>query len=130
VAATHLADTSALAQLHHANVAARLGPLLVGGGVATCAVVDLELLASVPTAAEHAEMLAERRLFPRAVVDDAVLDRALEVQGRLGAGVAPSALIVAAAAEGAGLVLLHHDAAFDRIAEVTGQPVEWVGSET
>ena len=34
------------------------------------------------------------------------------------------ALVVAAAAERAGLVLLHHDDAYDRIAAVTGQPVE------
>ena len=33
------------------------------------------------------------------------------------------ALVVAAAAERAGLVLLHDDDAFDRIAEVTGQPI-------
>ena len=35
-------------------------------------------------------------------------------------------LIIAAAAEQAGMVLLHYDADFDRIADVTGQPMEWV----
>jgi predicted nucleic acid-binding protein len=35
-------------------------------------------------------------------------------------------LLMAAAAEAAGLRALHYDADFDRIAEVTGQPVEWV----
>jgi hypothetical protein len=31
-----------------------------------------------------------------------------------------------AAAESAGLIVLHYDADYDRIAAVTGQPVEWV----
>jgi len=35
-------------------------------------------------------------------------------------------LIIAATAEAAGLTLLHCDQDFDRIAEVTRQPVEWV----
>jgi predicted nucleic acid-binding protein len=34
--------------------------------------------------------------------------------------------LVAAAAEGAGLVVLHHDADFDHIARITGQRCEWV----
>ena len=35
-------------------------------------------------------------------------------------------LVIAAVAERAGATLIHYDADFDRIAEVTGQPVEWV----
>jgi hypothetical protein len=35
-------------------------------------------------------------------------------------------LLVAAAAEARGLTVLHYDADFDRIAEVTGQPCRWV----
>lgn len=126
--ATHLADTSAWAQLHRSDVAAGLVSLLVGGGVATCGIVDLEVLAAVGDAAEHAEAVAERAMFPRVAIDDAVLDRAVQVQGLLAAGdVRPAALIVAAAAERAALTLLHHDAVFDQIAAVTGQPMEWVG---
>jgi hypothetical protein len=33
---------------------------------------------------------------------------------------------LAAAAEGSGLAVLHYDADFDLIAQVTGQPCEWV----
>jgi len=127
VAATHLADVSAWGQLHRAEVAARLSGLLLGGGAATCGITDLEVAASALDAADHAAMAAERRLFPRVPVDDAVLARALEVQGQLlDAPVPLTALVVAAAAERAGLVVLHHDEAFDRIAAVTGQPTEWV----
>lgn len=123
--ATHLADTSAWAQLQRSDVAARLAPLFVGGRVATCRIVDLELLASATDAAEHSEMAAERCLYPEAPIDRAVLDRAVQVQGRLGGTAAATVLIIAAAAELAGMVLLHHDKTFDRIAEVTGQPTEW-----
>ncbi len=127
MAPTHLADVSAWAQLHRAEAAARLSGLLLGGGAATCGVTDLEVAASAVDEAEHAAMASERALFPRVPVDDAVLGRALEVQGRLLSPPVPlAALVVAAAAEAAGLVLLHQDPVFERIAAVTGQPVEWV----
>jgi hypothetical protein len=35
-------------------------------------------------------------------------------------------LLIAAAAEAAGLIVLHYDQDYDVIARVTGQPVEWV----
>jgi predicted nucleic acid-binding protein len=35
-------------------------------------------------------------------------------------------LVIAAAAEHTELVVLHYDRDFERIAEVTGQPHEWV----
>ncbi len=35
-------------------------------------------------------------------------------------------LLIAAAAAAAGLVVLHYDRDYERIAEVTGQPVEWI----
>jgi hypothetical protein len=64
-------------------------------------------------------------------MEQAVLDRAVEVQDRLaeqsqhrGAKVAD--LLIAAAAEAADLVILHYDHDFDLIAKVTGQPTEWL----
>jgi hypothetical protein len=41
--ASYLADTGALARLHHAPVAAVLGPLIEAGAVATCGVIEFEL---------------------------------------------------------------------------------------
>ena len=35
-------------------------------------------------------------------------------------------LLVAACAERAQLVVLHYAAYFDRIADITGQPVQWI----
>ena len=121
---THLADVSALLELHQTAVAARLVGLLVGGRIATCGIVDLDLLGRV-AAGERRTVLDERRQFPRVPCDDAVADRALEVQAQLGDPSPTSGqLLVAAAAERAGLVLLHQDEAFERIAAATGQPVE------
>ena len=63
--------------------------------------------------------------------DDGALDRAIEVQGELARpgqhrAVGIEDLVIAAAAELAGLSVLHYDQDFDRIGEVTGQPMEWV----
>ena len=71
--ATHLADTSAWAQLHRSEVAARLVSLLVGGGAATCGVVDLEVLGAIQDPQELALAVEERRMFPQAPIDDEVL---------------------------------------------------------
>jgi predicted nucleic acid-binding protein len=59
------------------------------------------------------------------------LRRALEVQQRLmerghHRSVKLPDLLVAAIAEAEGLTVVHYDADFDRIAEVTGQPSQWV----
>ncbi|MCL1692728.1 MAG: PIN domain-containing protein [Actinomycetia bacterium] len=64
-------------------------------------------------------------------MDQAVFDRAVEVQDSLAdrsqqRGVKIADLLIAAAAESAGLVVLHYDHDFDVIAEVTGQPTEWI----
>jgi predicted nucleic acid-binding protein len=38
-------------------------------------------------------------------------------------------LVIAATAELSGATVLHYDEDYDRIAKVTGQPVEWVASK-
>jgi predicted nucleic acid-binding protein len=129
--ATHLADTSALARLHHDDVAARIHPMFLGGRVATCAVVDLEVLVTARDEREHEEMWFERQLLPRAPITESCMERAIEVHGLLAGtgrhrGVPALDLVTAAAAEHAGLVVLHYDRDFDLIGEVTGQPMEWV----
>ncbi|MGH3611360.1 MAG: hypothetical protein ACRDRK_01810 [Pseudonocardia sp.] len=53
------------------------------------------------------------------------VQRALIAKGQHRAVAVPD-LIVAAVAEIEGLTVLHHDGDFDLIAEVTGQPVEWI----
>lgn len=129
---TYMADKSALARVEmRAEVSAALDPLLLEGEVATCGMVDLEVLFSAETPRAYAYYARALRKLPRVPMSEEVLDRALEVQGRLAKrsqhrGVSLPDLIIAACAEGAGLAVLHYDADYERIAEVTGQPVQWV----
>lgn len=130
--ATFLADKSALTR-RDARPEARavIEPLLVAGEIATCGIVDLELLYSASSPAVYRRLATTLRALPRVPVTEAVLDRALEVQARLAKrsqhrAVPLPDLIVAACAESAQLTVLHYDADFERVAEITGQPVQWV----
>lgn len=106
-------------------------PLLLSGAVATCGIVDLELLYSASSPAIYASVAASLRALPRVLVTEGIIDRALEVQALLAKrsqhrAVPLPDLIVAACAESAGLTVLHYDADYDRIAQLTGQPTQWV----
>ncbi|MGA7172769.1 MAG: PIN domain nuclease [Candidatus Dormiibacterota bacterium] len=129
--ARYLADKSALARLQLDPVARRVGPLFLAGEVATCGIVDLELLFSARSRADYLDILLDRRSLPRAEVGEAQLERAVEVQTALARqgqhrGVSIPDLLIAAAAEAAGLTVLHYDQDFDLVATVTGQLCEWV----
>jgi predicted nucleic acid-binding protein len=76
-------------------------------------------------------MRQARSAWPFVAMDQAVLDRAVEVQDTLaersqhrGAKIAD--LLIAAAAEAANLVVLHYDHDYEVIAKVTRQPTEWI----
>jgi predicted nucleic acid-binding protein len=130
--ATFLADKSALTRRDtRPEVRDVVEPLLLAGRIATCGIVDLELLYSAPGCREYEELADVLRAMPRVAVTDDVVDRALEVQGMLAArsqhrSVPLPDLLVAACAESHGLTVLHYDADYDRVAEITGQPVQWV----
>ncbi len=125
---TYLADKSALTRREtRPDVREVLEPLLLAGRIATCGIVDLEVLFSASSPSVYTTVEAGLRAMPRAPVTEAVVDRALEVQSMLAArsqhrSVPLPDLLVAACAERAGLTVLHYDADFDRIAELTGQP--------
>ena len=127
----YLGDTSALARITQPTIAERLGPLLVSGLVARCTPTDLEAGFSSTSPASHRAMRVLRSSWPFVAMDQSVLDRAVEVQDGLaeqshqrGAKIAD--LLIAAAAEAAGLVVLHYDRDFDLIAGVTAQRTEWI----
>lgn len=127
----YLGDTSALVRMARPEVSQRLGPLLEAGLVARCTPTDLEAGFSSPSPAAHRAMRKARAAWPLVPMDQSVLDRAVWVQDALaersrqrGAKIAD--LLIAAAAEAAGLVVLHYDADFDLIAGVTGQPTQWI----
>lgn len=127
----YLVDKSALARMTQEPVRARLAPVLEAGQAASCAIIDLEVLFSARDHEDHQRTRHRRDLaYSRVRLDDTVFDRAIEVQGLLarhGRHRLPIPdLIIAAAAEASGLVVLHYDTDFDRIAAVTGQLTEWV----
>jgi hypothetical protein len=130
--ATYLADKSALTRSDtRPRVREVIEPLLLAGRIATCGIVDLELLYSAPNPATYGELAEVLRSMPRVAVTDDTVDRALEVQSMLAArsqhrSVPLPDLLVAACAETAGLIVLHYDADYERIANLTGQPVQWV----
>jgi predicted nucleic acid-binding protein len=132
--AEYLADTSALARWARPEVAAVLEPLRRGRRLATCSAIDIELLRSARSPSELREMRLERAVHRLVPLDQAAFDRAEEVQALLAGrghhrGVPLPDLLIAAAAESAGLPVLHYDGDYDLIAEVTGQPAEWVVSQ-
>jgi predicted nucleic acid-binding protein len=109
----------------------RLSPLIEAGEVATCSIVDLEVLFSARNHHEHVQIRRRRALaYPSIPITEDVLQRAIDVQealARTGRHRIPIPdLIIAAVAESAGLTVLHYDHDYDLIAEVTGQPTEWV----
>ena len=126
----YLADKSALARITHAPVAERLIPLLLARQVATCAVIDLEVLYSARSLRDYEATQVERAGLPTLPLTETVGTRALEVQhllARRGQHRVPLPdLLIAATAEVNGVAVIHYDADYDRIAQVTGQPTEWV----
>lgn len=129
--ATHLVDKSVWARAHQAAVGEALQPFLERGLLATCAVVDLEVLFSARNAADHARGRMLRSGFEWLPLTDEIGTRAIEVQSLLAekghhrAASIPD-LLVAATAERHGATVLHYDADFDTIAAVTQQSVRWV----
>jgi len=108
-----------------------LDPLLRQGQVATCGTVDLETLYSARSPEDYRATAESLAGMPRAPLGEECVSRALEVQATLAErsqhrGVQLSDLLTAACAELASLTVLHYDADFDQIAEVTDQPTQWV----
>jgi predicted nucleic acid-binding protein len=101
--------------------------------VATCGVTELEVLFSARGRSDYAQISEERRQgLDHAAVDQSVVDRALEVQAELARrglhrAVGAADLLIAAAAELAGLTLLHCDRDFEQVQGVTGQRMALLG---
>jgi predicted nucleic acid-binding protein len=130
--ARYLADTSALARLHRPAVAAVLVPLIESGVVATCGVIESELGWATRSSTEFDQLRADRDAgYEWLATRDEDWRRALEVQANLWRSghmraVGLPDLLVAAAAERERVIVLHYDGDYDLIAQVTGQPMQWV----
>ncbi|MGC9220056.1 MAG: PIN domain-containing protein [Solirubrobacteraceae bacterium] len=130
-----LADTSAWVWTRAVGgeIRGRFDEDVVAGEIAVCAMVKLELLYSARNADEFATLSTELNALPECRLAADGWDRALAVYGGLAArgglhqrSVRHPDLLIAAAAEAAGLTVLHYDEDYDRIAAITGQSVEWL----
>ena len=129
----YLVDTSAFVRLgREGPVRAAWQEQLGAGLLSVCPITELEILYSARSKAHRDQIQSRlRTAYNWVVVPDRAFDRALHVQEALtdrgthrSAG--PVDLMVAATAEAHDLALVHYDADFLQIAEVTGQPLRWV----
>jgi predicted nucleic acid-binding protein len=131
-----LADTSAWVVSRRpeaGSAGADFAERLVGLEIATCDTVRLELLYSARTGGEFVDVADELSMVPDCPIGKPEWERALWVYHQLAElggchhrSVDHSDLLIAAAAEAAGVGVLHYDEDYDRIAAVTGQPTRWI----
>ncbi len=130
LSARYLADKSALARFPLPSVGARLGPLIIDGEIASCSIVDLEILYSSRNLSDYEAILEERRSLDSAPITPEVLGTAVDLQhelARRGQHRIPIPdLIISAAALEANLIVLHYDSDFERLAAIGGASHEWV----
>jgi predicted nucleic acid-binding protein len=130
MALTHLVDTSVLTRLARPDVRTAIQPGVERGELARAGISDLEVGYSARSASEWDRLAGALELFDLVETTTDHVRRARQVQRLLAAkhqrGRKVADLLIAAAAEAEGLIVLHYDADFDRIAAVTGQRSEWV----
>jgi predicted nucleic acid-binding protein len=102
---------------------------LEAGEIATCDQVRLELLWGAHSG-EYAQRSRELDALDTCLITPREWRRAIEVQGELASlgpdllkALKPADLLVAAAAEVAGIELLHYDDDFELVEQITAQPM-------
>lgn len=130
--ARFLIDTSAAARMRLDPVADRLGPLITGGLVATCATLDAEALYSARSPAEYEQVRSDRRdAYEYLPTDDQHWQRAFDAQRSLSRtgrhrAVGIADLLTAVLAAQHGMTIVHYDADFDVAAEVLEFEHRWI----
>lgn len=128
-----LADTSVWAHKRHPSIDGWFGAAIESGEICGCDMVALELLHSARNPDEFAFIEMGLVAMPWIEPDAADWHRARAVYRALGnrpgqvqRSVKHADLLIAAAAERAGVMLVHYDSDYDTIASVTSQPTRWV----
>jgi predicted nucleic acid-binding protein len=129
-----LADTSAWIVSDRDQATRRaFDDALEAGEIATCDMVKLELLTGARNAAELTATRRDLEALPQCTIEPDAWRRALDVYEELARHggshhrrVSHPDLLIAAAAEAAGLGLVHYDADYEVIAAVTGQRTRWI----
>lgn len=126
-----LADTSAWTTRHRSvEVSAAFEELVAEQRIATCPIVTLEVLRTARNGHDFSLMREAFAAFPQVEITAAAWVRAADTLETFAARAAlhhrqiPFVdAVIAAAAELAGMTVVHYDRHFELIAEVTGQPV-------
>lgn len=130
MALTHLVDTSVISRLGVDSVRAIVDPLAEEGRVGRAGITDLEVGYGSRNTREWDRDMDDLSIFELVETTSEHVRRARQVQRLLASrsqrGRKVPDLLIAAAAEQAGLTLLHYDSDFDLIATVTGQGCEWI----
>jgi predicted nucleic acid-binding protein len=128
----YLADTSVyVLQGRHPDIRRRFESLLATGHLAACEMTAMEYLNNAPDPKGYEILWGALHAHRWMSVTADAMTRALEVHRMLAQRSQhrhfrlPD-LIIAATAELHGATVLHYDADYDRIAALTGQPVEWI----
>jgi predicted nucleic acid-binding protein len=129
-----IADTSAWARASHLLVREQWAAALRGRQIATCSIVTLELLYSARDAQELATLETEQALLrdvpvavsaQRAAIG-ALRDLAADGPGQHRVPIADA--LIAAAAQEAGIDVLHYDHHYDRLAKALNFSSVWIAS--
>lgn len=104
---------------------------VAAGRVLVCDLVILELTRLAPNEARAHEVAGRLDAFASVPMPTAAWGRAREIQLALASagahrGVPPADLLIAAAAESAGVELVHYDRDYERIAGVTALDARWL----
>ncbi len=128
----YLFDTSVIHRLATPQVADRVDALGIERPLHRCAVTDLEVLRSSVSPSDYeARRAALISAYSELPITPDVMARALDTQRRMAAasrhrGLSLADLVVSACAAAHGAVVVHYDGDYDLIADVTGQPAEWI----
>src|SRR5947207_191883 len=125
MALSHLVDSSVLTRLSEPTIRQAIERRAERGELARAGISDLEIGYSARSAAEWDRFAEALEIFELVETTADHVRRARQVQRLLASrhqrGRKVPDLVIAAAAEGRGLVILHYDTDFERIAAVTGQ---------
>ena len=130
MALTHLLDTSVISRLGVESVRAAVDPLTHAGRLGRAGITDLEVGYGSRNRREWDQDMADLSVFELVETTADHVRRARQVQRLLASRSQRRRkipdLLIAAAAEEAGLTVLHYDGDFELIAKVTGQACQWV----
>lgn len=128
----YLVDKSAWVRARHPNVVAEWSAAVLNDQIAICAITKLEILFSAQTSAQYEEWDEALSALPEIAVTRTVCDAAVTAMGVLAAHsdgyhrIAPPDWLIAAAAQEAGIGVLHYDGDFDRLKEVFHFESRWI----